>query len=159
VPLTQVYQESTHTGYALLTIRPIHRVTLHLGYDITSTTGNDNWLRADNGQPLQVLGDAFGNVPGIPGNPGTVVTGPTTSVGTVAFPGPFPNQPLGSQVFNWHKLDTGIAVYVGKGVTLKGNFTYYDYNEKEGNISPNQLVAQPRDFHTDIGTLSLKYAF
>jgi hypothetical protein len=159
VPLTQVYQESTHTGYALLTIRPIHRVTLHLGYDITSTTGNDNWLRADNSQPLQVLGDAFGNVPGIPGNPGTVVTGPTTSVGTVAFLGPFPNQPLGSQVFNWHKLDTGIAVYVGKGVTLKGNFTYYDYTEKEGNVSPNQLVAQPRDFHTDIGTLSLKYAF
>lgn len=158
-PVTQVYQEGTNTGYAILTVRPIHRVTLHLGYDITSTTGNDNWLRGDNGLPLEVLGDAFGNSPGIPGNPGTAITGPTTSVGTDSFLGPFPDQPLGSQVFNYHKLDTGLAVYIGKGVTFKGDFTYYDYNEKEGNISPNQLVALPRNFHADIGTLALKYSF
>lgn len=159
VPVTQVYQENTNTGYASLTIRPIHRVTLHFGYDITSTTGSDNWLRADTGSPLFVLGDAYGNSPGIPGNPGTVVTGPTTSAGTIAFLGPFPNQPLGSQDLNWHKLDSGIAVEVAKGITFKGNYSYYDYTEKEGNVSPNQLVALPRNFHTNIGTISLKYSF
>ena len=97
--------------------------------------------------------------PGIPGNPGTVVTGPTTSAGTIAFLGPFPNQPLGSQDLNWHKLNAGIAVEVAKGITFKGNYGYYDYTEKEGNVSPNQLVALPRNFHTNIGTLSLKYSF
>jgi hypothetical protein len=159
VPVTQVYQENTNTGYALLTIRPCHHVTLHFGYDITSTTGSDNWLRADTGSPLQVLGDAFGNSPGIPGNLGTVVTGPTTSAGSITFPGPFPNQPLGSQDLNWHKLNAGVAFEVAKNVTLKGNYDYYDYTEKEGNVSPNQLVALPRNFHTNIATISLKYKF
>jgi hypothetical protein len=159
VPLTQVYQENTNTGYAILTLHPIHRVTLHFGYDITSTSGHDNWLRADNGSPLNVLGDAFGNSPGIPGNPGTVVTGATTSAGTISFPGPFPDQPLGSQDLTWHRLNAGLGIEVAKGVTLKGSYGYYNYNEKEGNVSPNQLVALPRDFHTNLGTMSLKYAF
>jgi len=158
-PVTQIYQENTHTGYAMLTVRPIHRVTLHLGYDITSTSGNDIWYRGDNGLPLQVLGDAFGNSPGIPGNPGTVITGTTTSAGSIAFLGPFPNQPLGPQAFNWHTLNTGIAIGVAKGITFKGSYAYYDYNEKEGNISPDQLVALPRNFHTNLGTISLRYAF
>ncbi len=159
VPLTQIYQENTNTGYVILTVRPIHRVTLNLGYDITSTTGYDSWLRADNGLPLQVLGDVSGNSPGIPGNPGTSITGATTSAGTIAFLGPFPDQPLGSQDLNWHRVNAGVALEVAKGVTFKGNYGYYNYTEKEGNVSANQLVALPRDFHTNIGTLSLKYAF
>jgi hypothetical protein len=159
LPLTQVYQENTHTGFAVLTVRPIDRVTLNLGYDITSTTGNDTWYRGDNGAPLMVLGDAYGNSPGIPGNPGTIVTGPTTSVGTISFRGPFPNQPLGSQDFNWHRVNAGVAYELAKGVTLKGAYGYYDYTEKEGNISPNQLVVLPRSFHANTGTVSLKYAF
>ena len=48
---------------------------------------------------------------------------------------------------------------VCKGVTFKGSYGYYDYNEKEGNVSPNQLVALPRNFHTNVGTVSLKYSF
>ncbi|HVJ04706.1 MAG TPA: hypothetical protein VM578_03425 [Candidatus Saccharimonadales bacterium] len=159
VPLTQAYEENTHTGYAILTVRPVHRVTLHVGYDLTSTNGNDKWLRADNQSPLQVLGDAFGNSPGIPGNPGTVVTGATTSAGSNAFLGPFPNQPLGSQVFNWHVLNAGIGIEVAKGIMFKGNYGYYDYNEKEGNISPNQLVTLPRNFRANMGTLALRYSF
>jgi hypothetical protein len=159
VPLTQNYQENTNTGYAILTVHLIPRVTLNLGYDITSTTGYDNWLRADNGLPLQVLGDAFGNAPGIPGNPGTVITGPTTSTGTIPFLGPFPDQPLGTQVFNWHRANGGLTIAVAKGIAFKGYFGYYNYNEKEGNIPASQLVALPRNFHTNLGTLSLKYAF
>jgi hypothetical protein len=159
VPVTQAYQESTNTGYAILTIRPIHRVSLNFGYDITSTTGHDNWLRADNGSPLEVLGDVYGNAPGIPGNPGTAVTGATTSAGTIAFRGPFPDQPLGSQDLIWHKANAGLALEIAKGITFKGNFGYYNYSEREGNIPADQLAALPRNFHTNTGTLSLKYAF
>jgi hypothetical protein len=159
VPVTQVYQENTNTGYANLIIHPLRRVTLNLGYQITSTTGYDNWLRADTGLPLMVLGDVFGNVPGIPGNPGTVVTGATTSAGTISFLGPFPNQPLGSQVFNWHRPYAGLAVEVIKHLTLKGSYAYYDYTEKEGNLPLAQLVALPRNFHANLGTVSLKYSF
>ncbi len=158
-PLTQVYQENTNTGFVILTFRPVHRVTLNLGYNITSTSGHNDWLRADNGLPLMVLGDAFGNSPGIPGNLGTVITGPTTSAGTIAFLGPFPDQPLASQDLNYHTVNGGVAVEVAKGITLKGYYGYYDYNEKEGNVSPNQLVALPRNFHANMGTISLKYAF
>jgi hypothetical protein len=149
VPVLQAYQENTNTGYVLLTFRPIHRVALNLGYDITSTSGYDNWLRGDTGAPLQVLGDQYGNVPAIPGNAGA---------GTV-FPGPFPNQPSGPQDFNWHKATAGLAVDVAKGLTFKGSYSYYDYNEKEGNLSPLQLVVLPRNFHTNVGTVSLKYSF
>ena len=105
-PVTQLYQENTNTGYAILTVRPVHRVTLNLGYDITSTSGNDNWLRV----PIMAYlckcwAMRSAMHPGIPGNPGTVVTGATTSTGTIAFLGPFPNQPLGSQDFNWHNAE------------------------------------------------------
>jgi hypothetical protein len=160
VPVTQAYQENTSSGHAILTIRPTHRVTVNLGYEITSTTGYDNWLRGDNGLPLQVLGDAFGNAPGIPGNPGTVVTGATTSAGTIAFLGPFPDQPLGAQDFNWHKLTAGIAIDVAKGVQFKGLWSYYDYNAKDENPALSQLtVVAPQDFHANVGTVSLKYTF
>jgi opacity protein-like surface antigen len=159
VPVIQAYQENTNTGYIILTLRPMHRVALNLGYEITSTSGHDNWLRGDTGAPLQVLGDAFGNVPGIPGNLGTSITSGTTSAGTIALTGPFPNQSAGPQNFNWHKVSAGIAVDIAKGVTFKGNYAYYDYNEKEGNLSLFQLVALPRNFHTNTGTVSLKYSF
>ena len=159
VPVIQSYQENTNTAYVMLTLRPVHRVAVNLGYEITSTSGYDNWLRGDTGAPLRVLGDAFGNAPGIAGNTGTAVTGATTSTGTVAFLGPFPNQPIGSQDFNWHKATAGIAVALCKGVTFKGSYSYYDYNEKEGNIPLTQLVALPRNFHTNVGTISLRYAF
>lgn len=160
VPVIQTYQEKTNSGYALLTIRPIHRVAVNLGYEITSTAGYDNWLRADTGLPLEVLGDAFGNAPGIPGNPGTVVTGATTSAGTIAFLGPFPDQPLGAQDFNWHKVTAGIAVDVAKGITFKGFWSYYDYNAKDENPALSMLtVVVPQSFHANVGTLSLKYSF
>jgi len=159
VPVIQAYQENTNTLYAILTYKPIRRVALNLGYEITSTSGYDNWMRADTGAPLTVLGDAFGNSPGIPGNLGTAITGATTSAGTIGFPGPFPNQPIGSQDFNWTKVTAGMAVDVCKNVTFKGSYAYYDYNEKEGSVSPNQVVALPRNFHTNVGTVSLKYSF
>jgi hypothetical protein len=159
VPVTQAYQENTNTGYANFIVHPLRRVTLNAGYAITSTTGYDNWIRPDTGLPLQVLGDVFGNVPGIPGNPGTVVTGATTSAGTIAFLGPFADQPLGPQVFNWHRPFAGVSIEVLKNVTFKGAYAYYSYTEKEGSLPLNQLVALPRNFHANMGTVSLKYSF
>lgn len=104
-----------------------------------------------------MLGDVYGNVPGIPGNPGTVITGPTTSAGSIAFAGPFPNQPPGSQEITWHRANAGLVLEIAKGITFKGNYGYYNYSE--GNLPSNQLAALPRNFHANTGTLSLKYAF
>ena len=44
-----------------------------------------------------------------------------------------------------------------KNVTFKGQYAYYDYNEKENRGLP--VVTLPRDFRANTGTLSLKYAF
>jgi len=158
IPVTQDYQENTSTGYLLLTYKPVHRVILHLGYDITSTTGNDNWLRGDTGLPLQVLGDQYGNAPGIPGNPGTTVTGAKTSAGTIPFLGPFPNQPLGGQDMYWHRLTSGFEVMVAKGVSFKGSYGYYNYSENQ-NLPANQVAALARNFHANTGTMSIHYSF
>src|ERR1039457_2396319 len=61
VPVTQPEQKNPTPAYVRLTKKPMHRVALNLGYEITSTSGHDNWVRGDTGAPLQVLGDAFGN--------------------------------------------------------------------------------------------------
>jgi hypothetical protein len=162
VPVTQAYQENTHTGYVNIFIRPVRRVTVILGYEITSTTGSDNWLSAATGLPLVVYGDIYGNVPGIAGNPGTsvvTISGTPTAVGTIPFAGPFPDQPLGPQVFNWQRPSAAVAYEVRKNLTFKGAYAFYDYNEKEGNLSLNQIVTLPRNFHANVGTVSMRYSF
>jgi opacity protein-like surface antigen len=58
---------------------------------------------------------------------------------------------------NWHKPAAGLAIDVAKGVTLKGNYSFYDYNEKETQGLP--LVTLPRNFHANTETISLKYVF
>jgi hypothetical protein len=148
IPLILDYQERTITGYAHVTIRPVHRVALNVGYDLTSTSGFNRWMLpggTDGTGVLLVKSDAYGNSPPLSTNP----TSPP-------FPGPFPDAPL-SQALNWHKPTVGIAIDVAKNVTFKGNYAYFDYNEKETQGLP--LVALPRNFHANTGTLSLKYAF
>ena len=160
VPLILNYQERTNTGFFVLTVRPVHRVTLNFGYEITSTAGHNRWLLpggADGNGELQVLSDVFGNSPPLPGNP--TAPCPAASIpatGGCAFAGPFADAPL-SQALNWHKPYAGIAVDICKNVTFKGMYAYYDYNEKETAGLP--IVNQPRDFHANTGTLSLRYAF
>jgi hypothetical protein len=162
--LLLAYQETTNSGYANITFQPVKHVTLNAGYEITGDNGRTNWLRADNGQLLTVVADSFGNTPyiaanllGCPaGTPTVAVTGGTAC----SFPGPFADQPLGPQAINWHKAHFGIAFDVAKGVQFKGLWNYYDYNSKDEVPALARLnVTAPRDFHANVGTLSLKYTF
>jgi opacity protein-like surface antigen len=135
------------------------RVTLNLGYEITTDNGRTNWLRSDDGSSLMVVGDIYGNSPPLAGNPITPCPGASTTTGCI-FPGPFPDQPLGPQAINWHKMLAGVAIDVTRGVQFKGTWNYYDYNSKDEVPSLSLLqVTAPRDFHANVGTLSLKYSF
>ncbi len=159
------YQETTHSGYTNITYRPVKHVTLSLGYDVATDNGRTNWLRPDTGASLQVMGDVFGNVPPIAGNSvactaGTQVKSAAGVNVGCAYPGPFADQPLGPQAINWHKAHFGIAVDVAKGVQFKGLWNYYDYNSKDEVPALALLrVTTPRDFHANVGTISLKYTF
>jgi opacity protein-like surface antigen len=163
LPLILNYQERTNSGYANLTFRPMHRVALTLGYDITSTAGKNNWMLPGGGDGngiLQMVSDVYGNSPALAGNLPTAANpcpAASTAVGVgCAFAGPFPDAPF-SQALNYTKATAGIAVNIAKGVTFKGNYAYYDYNEKETAGLPP--VTLPRDFHANTGTVSLRYSF
>jgi opacity protein-like surface antigen len=153
------YRETTHSGYTMLSVKPVKRVTLNLGYEITTDNGRTDWLRLDTGDPLMVVGDVYGIVPALPGNAITPCPGLSVAAGCV-FPGPFPDQPLGPQAINWHKVNAGVSVEVYRGVELKGLWSYYDYNGKDEvpGLALLQVTA-PRDFHANVGTFSLKYSF
>lgn len=143
-PMLMNYLESTNTGYIMMVLKPVHRVTLNLGYDITSNSGNQNWLRADNGSVFLMPVDATGN---------PVVN--STQVATGTFAGLYPWQPQGSLSYNWHRPVVGVSVGLSKGLTFKGGFNNYDYNEKGVQVTP----VLPRDFHGNVVTLSLKQSF
>lgn len=160
VPLIQDYQERTNTGYVAVIVRPVHRVALNFGYELTSTAGRNRWLLpggSDGTGNVRLLSDVFGNSAPLPGNP--ITPCPSASVAVTkgcAFAGPFPDAPV-SQALNWHKPILGIAIDVARNITFKGNYAYFDYNEKETQGLP--VVTLPRDFHANTGTVSLKYAF
>lgn len=160
LPLNLNYQERTNSGYAILTFRPIPRVTLNFGYEITSTAGFNRWLLpggSDSTGNVLVVSDIYGNSPPLAGNPIAPCPAASTAVaGGCAFPGPFPDAPL-SQALNWHKPSAGVAVDVTKNFTVKAGYAYYDYNEKETSGLP--LATLPRNFHAHMGTISLKYSF
>ena len=141
LPMILRYKTDTNSGYINVMIKPVKRVTLMAGYDLTSDSGFSDWFRGD-AQSTQFLVpvDALGNV---------------NNVGAVAFlPGPNPRQPLGPLGVFWHKPSGSIAVEIFKGVTAKGAFNYFDYNEKSF-VGP----VVPRDFHAKTGTVSLRYEF
>jgi opacity protein-like surface antigen len=160
LPLLLNYQERTNSGFASLTVRPIHRVALSVGYEITSTAGHNNWLLpggSDGSGILLTTSDIYGNSPPLAGNPTAPCPAASTTIaGGCGFAGPFPDAPL-SQALNWHKPTASVAIDVAKGITLKGNYSYYDYNEKETLGLP--LVTLPRNFHANTETIYLKYAF
>ena len=142
LPLNLHYQEGTNSVFVNLSYKPVKHVTLLAGYDLTSDSGYNTWIRGDNGQPLLYAVDANLNI-----------VAPGTGVGIAA--GPNPLVPSGPQSFNWHKPHAGIEVLVAKGVAFNGLWSYYDYNEKQAFEGP----VFPRDFHANVGTVSLKYSF
>ena len=153
------YRETTHSGYSSISYQPVKRVTLNLGYEITADNGRTDWLRMDTGQLLMVVGDVFGNSPALTGNAISPCPGASVPAGCV-FPGPFADQPLGPQAINWHKLNAGVMVEMGKGIQFKGLWSYYDYNSKDEVPALVLLqVVAPRGFHANVGTVSLKYSF
>src|SRR6266702_1562430 len=160
LPLIQDYQERTNSGFAHLTIRPVHRVTVTVGYELTSTAGHNRWLLpggSDGTGNLVMVSDIYGNSPPLVGNPiAPCPVSSTVVTGGCGFAGPFPDAPL-SQALNWHKPNAGIAIDVVKNVSLRGNYAFFDYNEKELRGLP--LVTLPRNFRANTGTVSLKYAF
>jgi hypothetical protein len=156
LPVILRYSNFTNSGYGNVMVKPAKRVTLMFGYDITSDSGANDWLRADTLAPFRVGVTAAGDVlrPGF----GTVV-------GFVDGPNPF--QPLGPLAINYHKPSGSVMVDLYKGLAFKAAFEYYDYNEKSqplGAASFNSTTGTwfgvvPRDFHANVTTLSMRYAF
>jgi len=65
-----------------------------------------------------------------------------------------PLQPLGSLASNFHRPIFALEVKMAKNWAAKAGWNYYGYNEKD--VAGPTL---PRDFHDNMTTLSLKYAF
>lgn len=76
----------------------------------------------------------------------------TSSVGVL--PQFDPNAPNGQNSINYHLPNVLLAVDVAPGWQLKGQWNYYDYNEKYP-----ALLTIPRDFHANVYTLSARYSF
>lgn len=152
LPVLLNYAEDTNTAYINLRFKPVKRVTLNAGYELTSSSGYNNWQRMDAGNQLFQV-STYTTV-----NPGSAVFTGTAGSGTVGGLGLGPNPlvPAGSLDTNWHKLYAGLTYDVRKGLALKGLWSYYDYNEKD---VENAFFLLPRDFHTNTATISLKYSF
>jgi hypothetical protein len=139
------YTENTNGLYANIAFKPVKRVTLRAGINLTTNSGNNLWLRGDNGQPLLFAVDPLLNI---------VTPGSASAVAIV--PGPNPLVPLGPQAFYWEQPYAGVEIPLGKGLAFNGIWNYYDYNEKNAFQGPGIV---PREFHTNLVTLALKYSF
>jgi hypothetical protein len=147
VPAILHYQQNTNTGYVNMILQPVKRVSVLLGYEITSDTGDNTWLRADTLAPFRVPVDAAGNV---------IYTGNTLSGPQVGYAlGPNPAVGLGPLGVNWHLPSVGVELGLTKTLAFKGMWRYYNYHEKS---DPGIYIAA-RDFQANTGTLSLRYSF
>ncbi|MDT8067851.1 MAG: hypothetical protein ROO76_06750 [Terriglobia bacterium] len=142
------YKERINTGYFNLMFKPVKRVALSVGYDISSNSGSDGFLRADTLAPLLL-------------QQSRVQAGGSTT----AFVPYNPNVPQGPLAISFHKPSAGASIEVAKGVFLKGDYAYYGYNEKSDPTGASALVGgswvgvAPRDFHATVGTVGVKYQF
>jgi hypothetical protein len=113
VPLKalSIYSSTTNFGYADLMVKPLKRLTLNLGYALTSVTGN------------------------------TLILNPS------APPGPLQ--------FNYHKPYASLAIELHKGLSWKGSWAFYDYDEKGERSDPTGA----RSFRGNLLNLTFRYAF
>jgi hypothetical protein len=160
VPVILNYKNMTNTGMANLMIKPVKRVTLMAGFDLTSDAGANEWLRGDTLAAFNVPVNYYGGV--------VRAVGVTPALTVVGYqPGPNPFQPLGTLGVNWWQPSGSVQVDLYKGLAFIGALNYYDYNEKSGpggsagfNGTTSQWYgAVPRDFRANVTTLSLRYAF
>ncbi|MGE5112729.1 MAG: hypothetical protein ACM3JB_17825 [Acidobacteriaceae bacterium] len=142
------YQERVNSGYFNLMLRPVKRVTLDFGYDLSSNSGSNGFLRADTLAPLLLQQSRL------------QAGGSATEF--VAYN---PDVMQGPLAINYHKASGGASIEVAKGVFLKGYYAYYGYNEKSGTTAAGLfdgsawLGVSPRDFHAAVGTVSMLYQF
>ncbi len=157
MPAVLDYAQTTNTGYFNLMFKPISRVTLFAGYEITADTGHNKWLRADTLAPLMFPVDQVGNVI-ITSTNGVPTPAPGSGQVLAGYaPGPNPWQPSGTIDMDWIKPSAGVEIVLAKGWAFKGLYNFYDY--KEHADATRFTVLAPRNFHANIGTVSLKYAF
>ncbi len=157
LPVLLDYSEATHTAYFNLRVKPMKKVTLNAGYELTSSSGINNWLRMDVVGNPPLLVNTYSTVnPISPVLTGTSGAGGGLTNGQI-LAGPNSAVPTGGSLdTNWHKPYAGITYDIHKGLSLKGVYYYYGYNEKD---VQNASILLPRDFHTNSGTVSVKYSF
>ncbi len=149
LPVVLRYSDITNTGYANLMVKPVKRVTIYVGYDLTSTNGSLNWYRADTMAPFRLAADKVL----VGGTPGTFVDGPN------------PRVAAGPIAYNFTRPSASVEFELVKNVVLKGLYNYYDQNEKTpltaatSTTGATVLGVVPRQFHGNTGTISLRYAF
>ncbi len=81
-----------------------------------------------------------------------IIAGPQGTTGVI------PNPPTGPLAYNFHKPYAGVTFDLYKGLSWKGEWNYYGYNEKESAL-PLVDPTGPRDFRGNIVTLAVRYAF
>ncbi|HWR35346.1 MAG TPA: hypothetical protein VN622_05690 [Clostridia bacterium] len=144
VPANVRYRNNTNSGFFNIMLKPVRRLAVTVGYDLTSDSGDNDWFRADSGALLRLPIDINGNVV-LPGG----------LLPAVAFVNaPNYRQPLGPLGINWHKPSASVAFEVWKGLTAKAAWNHFGYNEKS---LPGPSVA--RDFRANTGTVSMRYEF
>ena len=142
------YKERINSAYFNVSFKPAKRVSLNFGYDLSSNSGSDVFLRADTLAPLLL-------------QQSRVQAGGSTTV----FVPYNPNVPQGPLAINFHKPSAGLSIEVARGVFLKGDYAYYGYNERSEPTAAGTLLGgnwvgvTPRDFHASVGTLGVKYQF
>ena len=104
------YTNLTHYVMGATTLKPFHRLTMQVGYSVTSVGGS---------------APQFNSL-----------------------------QPLGTLSYNYHQPLANLAFDLGHNLTAKAGWNYYQYQEKSF-IGPTD----PRNFHTNNETLSLRWAF
>lgn len=69
--------------------------------------------------------------------------------------------PTGPTKFEYHRPLAALEIDLLHGLALKGSYNYYDYNEgfSSANIFGSGGPAFPRDFHSHVGTIALRYSF
>jgi len=110
-----------------------------------------------------VYGDIYGNA--VPSNGGSFTPASPTGCNGGAcaiYNGPNPNVPLGPQGIIYTTPFGGVEIGVARNLAFKGNWAYYNYDERDKAGVVGQGGAGPiagRKFHANVGTLALKYSF